>query len=212
MSKSHPLVWAILAWRFAWMQLVTAFWSLVYNCYLRVHPGVYLAGWISVSGRMTWKVDPRARVEIGRGVRIHSGHLANGFGGHRRSIVWVLAGGHLELRDGAGFSSSTLVCTHKLVVGSRVKIGGACDIFDTDFHPLDLEDRMAHRSGGKAAPVVIEMGAFVGGRCIIAKGVTVGERAVVGAGSVVTKAIPAGEIWAGNPARLIGHVPATNPS
>ena len=44
---------------------------------------------------------------------------------------------------------------------------------------------------------------FIGGGSIILKGVTIGERAVVGAGTVVTKDIPAGEIWAGNPARFI---------
>lgn len=35
------------------------------------------------------------------------------------------------------------------------------------------------------------------------KPVTIGEDAIVGAGSVVTKDIPAGEVWAGNPARFI---------
>lgn len=30
-----------------------------------------------------------------------------------------------------------------------------------------------------------------------------GENAIVGAGSIVTKDIPANEVWAGNPARFI---------
>jgi acetyltransferase-like isoleucine patch superfamily enzyme len=34
-------------------------------------------------------------------------------------------------------------------------------------------------------------------------GVTIGAGAMVGAGSVVTKDIPPGEIWAGNPARFV---------
>lgn len=38
---------------------------------------------------------------------------------------------------------------------------------------------------------------------IIGKGVTIREHASVGAGSVVAKNIPAGEIWAGNPAKKI---------
>jgi acetyltransferase-like isoleucine patch superfamily enzyme len=32
---------------------------------------------------------------------------------------------------------------------------------------------------------------------------TIGEGALVGAGSVVTKDIPDGEIWVGNPARFL---------
>ena len=35
------------------------------------------------------------------------------------------------------------------------------------------------------------------------KPVTIGERAIIGAGSVVTKDIPANEVWAGNPAKFI---------
>ena len=38
---------------------------------------------------------------------------------------------------------------------------------------------------------------------ITGKGVTIGEHAIVGAGSVVAKDIPAGEIWAGNPAKKL---------
>ncbi len=34
----------------------------------------------------------------------------------------------------------------------------------------------------------------------------IGDEAVIGAGSVVTKNIPAGEIWAGNPAKLIRKI------
>ena len=35
------------------------------------------------------------------------------------------------------------------------------------------------------------------------KGVTIGKGSVVGAGSVVTRDVPDGEIWAGNPAQFI---------
>ncbi|MCS2442595.1 hypothetical protein NXX09_20705 [Bacteroides uniformis] len=38
---------------------------------------------------------------------------------------------------------------------------------------------------------------------LVVKPVTIGERAIIGAGSVVTKDIPANEVWAGNPAKFI---------
>ena len=81
-------------------------------------------------------------------------------------------------------------------------MGGGTKIYDTDFHWLNLEERI-NQPGGKTAPVIIKDGAFVGADCIILKGVTIGKRAVIGAGSVVTKSVPDGEIWAGNPAKLI---------
>lgn len=44
---------------------------------------------------------------------------------------------------------------------------------------------------------------FIGINTIIANAVNIGDGAVIGAGSIVTKDIPAGEVWAGNPARFI---------
>lgn len=38
---------------------------------------------------------------------------------------------------------------------------------------------------------------------LVVKPVTIGEDAIVGAGSIITKDIPDGEVWAGNPARFI---------
>lgn len=51
--------------------------------------------------------------------------------------------------------------------------------------------------------VYIGRGAYIGMNTLIVKPVCIGDNAVVGAGSVVTKDIPAGEVWAGNPARFI---------
>ena len=44
-------------------------------------------------------------------------------------------------------------------------------------------------------------GASIGGGAVILPGVTIGAGAMIGAGAVVTKDVPAGETWAGNPAR-----------
>lgn len=46
----------------------------------------------------------------------------------------------------------------------------------------------------------------MGAHTIILKGVTVGAKSIIGAGSVVTKSIPDGEIWAGNPAHFIRKI------
>jgi len=41
----------------------------------------------------------------------------------------------------------------------------------------------------------------IGAGAVILPGVTIGEGAVIGAGAVVTKNVPAGETWVGNPAK-----------
>lgn len=52
----------------------------------------------------------------------------------------------------------------------------------------------------------IRTGASIGAGAIILGGVTIGENAMVGAGSLVTKDIPANELWVGNPARFIRKI------
>ena len=43
--------------------------------------------------------------------------------------------------------------------------------------------------------------AYIGSNAVIRQGLTIGAKATVGMGAVVTKDVPAGETWIGNPAR-----------
>ncbi|MBD8490085.1 hypothetical protein IFO69_15110 [Echinicola sp. CAU 1574] len=65
----------------------------------------------------------------------------------------------------------------------------------------NIPDRTVKNRG-----INIEDGVWIGGHCIILKGVTIGERSVIGAGSVVSKNIPKNEVWAGNPAKFIKKI------
>ncbi len=55
----------------------------------------------------------------------------------------------------------------------------------------------------KVGRVVIRDRCFIGANATILCNVRIGPDSIVGAGSVVTRDIPAGEIWGGNPARFI---------
>ena len=54
----------------------------------------------------------------------------------------------------------------------------------------------------------IKKGASIGANSTLLSGITIGEDAMIGAGSVVTKDLPAGELWFGNPAKKQGLAPA----
>ena len=54
-----------------------------------------------------------------------------------------------------------------------------------------------------AGKVKIGKKVFIGMNTLVVNAVNIGDYAVIGAGSIVNRDIPAGEIWAGNPARFI---------
>ncbi len=52
-------------------------------------------------------------------------------------------------------------------------------------------------------PIRIEDGSWVGAKAILCPGVVIGREAIVTVGSVITRNVPAHEIWAGNPAQFV---------
>ena len=59
------------------------------------------------------------------------------------------------------------------------------------------------------AKTIIGRGASIGANATILCGITIGKNAMIGAGSVVTKSVPEGELWFGNPARSQGRAPVS---
>jgi acetyltransferase-like isoleucine patch superfamily enzyme len=85
---------------------------------------------------------------------------------------------------------------------------------DTFLGPCVITSNTRHISHGRQAVLKkivgpsIGSGVRIGAGALILPGVVIGDDVVVGAGSVVTKDIPNGEIWYGNPAKKMGEVPS----
>lgn len=146
------------------------------------------------------------KVEFGNKFRFCSNY--NSIDNSARGGINVYKGAQLIIGDNTGMSNTMIWCYDSISIGDFVNVGAGTMIVDTDFHSLDWKDR---RDGTdvakkKTAPVVIKDYAFIGTRSIILKGVTIGEKSIIGAGSVVSKSVPDGEIWAGNPARFIKKI------
>lgn len=109
----------------------------------------------------------------------------------------------IDIGDNFGMTGGTICAAEKIIIGNNVSIGANTTIVDTDFHPLNSDNRIISPQNGETSPVFINDNVFIGMNCLILKGVTIGKGSVIGAGSVVTKNIPAGVIAAGNPARVI---------
>ena len=73
------------------------------------------------------------------------------------------------------------------------------------FKVIEMIKKIGVKEASKAA-VHIGNHVFIGTRCIITKGVTIGDKSIVAAGSVVVSDIPSGEVWGGNPAQFIRNI------
>jgi len=124
-------------------------------------------------------------------------------------FVVILAGARIG-RD-CNINAHCLI-EHDVVIGDRVTVKAGVQLwnglrveddvfigpnatFTNDKHPRSKQYPKTFQT------TRIRRGASIGANATILGGVTIGESAMVGAGSVVTRDIPAGELWVGNPAR-----------
>lgn len=87
-----------------------------------------------------------------------------------------------------------------VVIHPQVKIGDRCRIY----HHVTLA---AESVIGSNDFIILGDDVVIGAHSIVVarsnSTLTLGDGAVLGAGAVLTKSVPAGEIWAGNPARKL---------
>lgn len=103
-------------------------------------------------------------------------------------------------------------------IGNNVKIGNGCLIQAFTFIPEGVtiedevfigphvcftNDKKPPSWGTHWAPITVKRCASIGANVTILPGITIGDHAKIGAGAVVTKDVPGGETWVGNPAHPI---------
>ncbi len=147
-------------------------------------------------------------ITIGRNFHCFNKVASNSIGIIQPCIFDILEdNSFIKIGDNVGISGSTLNATKGITIENNVNIGSGCIITDTDSHPIKYCDRINNiKASTNRSPILIKEGAFIGARCIILKGVTIGRHSVVGAGSVVTKSVPDNCIVGGNPAKIIKYL------
>ena len=123
--------------------------------------------------------------------------------------------GRCTIGDYTLLNGAMIMCEEKITIGNYCLISWNVGIADSDFHPLDPEQRKKDcmvlnpftmtkpRPPIPTRPVHIGNNVWIGMGAIILKGVTIGDNSVVGAGAVVTQNVPTNVVIAGNPARVV---------
>ncbi len=113
--------------------------------------------------------------------------------------------GKIIFGNRSGFSWGCTAEAHQLIqIGNYTAIAEYSWICDT-MPVLKGSTKGCREVEYVSKPIYIGNDVFVGSGCIIGPGVTIGDGAVVGPFSVVTRDIGPLEIWAGTPARKLGH-------
>lgn len=135
--------------------------------------------------KYTARIDSFVKIECGTGAYI-------GDYVHVASFCHLgIGGGVLILEDGVSTASGAKIVTGSNMAGR----GHGCSAVDP-------------RGVIVKSFVWIKRNAVIFCNAVVLPGVTVGENAVIGAGAVVTKDVPAFEVWGGVPAVRMGEVPA----
>ena len=149
-----------------------------------------------------------ADVELGEDVQIHA--FVNLYG--CRIGDGTRIGTFVEVQKGATVGRRCKISSHTFIcegvdIGDHVFVGHGV-MFTNTIVPrsVNADGQLQTESDWQLERTRIEDGASIGSGSVILCGITIGREAVVGAGAVVTKSIPAGEVWVGNPARRLRSV------
>ena len=155
---------------------------------VRVGRGCRIRGVVRVHG------DPR-RVLIGEHCSLHAGvtFWTHDYGAGHGAIV---LGRRVTCLRGVTFNSH-----ERIEVGDDTAFGDGCYVQDNDHGTEPGTPVMQQPSHG--SPIAIGADVWFGARCIVLKGVSVGDHTIVGAGSVVVKSLPADAVAVGVPCRVV---------
>lgn len=104
---------------------------------------------------------------------------------------------------------NTLAIGSKIELGNNVRLAGRVFLAGYPGHPMNAKDRAAGlpELDNQVGDIILHDDVWVGTGATILAGVTIGKGAIVAAGAVVTKDVEAGNIVAGNPAKVVRKLP-----
>ncbi len=155
-----------------------------------------------IDGMPSLRLAKASHVILGDDVTLISNPRHNPLLQNRIHIQTLLPEAEILIASHAGISGSRLVCCNRISIGEYTIIGPDTLLYDSEGHDYSPEQGWRGRSSRMGRPIIIGQKCFIGARCMILSGVTIGDRCVISAGSVVTCDVPDGYMASGNPLQM----------
>ena len=190
-----------------WLALLKRWWGVSIPIRLKREGLVFHKG-VTFYGMPIISMRHGSTVSIGENVAMVSHSAFTALGVARPCILRTLTPqATISIGKNTGLSGAVICAASSVFIGNECLFGADVMVADTDFHPLEPKNRrFADLAAVRAERVEIGDNVFIGARCIILKGVTIGANSVIGAGSLVVSDIPSGVVAAGVPARVLRQI------
>lgn len=149
-----------------------------------------------------YSIEGGKTLEVYSGVRINRKRKHSFYFGdkislyHNVGIYLDSLTAHISIGDRTYINRrSELKCQESIDIGSDCAISWDVSIMDTDYHSID--------GNSSSAPIKIGNHVWIGCKCAILKGVSIGNGAVIAAGSVVNKDVAPNTLVGGVPAKVL---------
>ena len=120
--------------------------------------------------------------------------------------------GKITIGDNCDLNGTCIVAYDSVSIGDYCQISSSTLIADTDFHPVEISERMKQMRGEgfdfssvNKRPIIIGSNVWIGWGATILKGAIIGNNCIVAANSVVVgnSVFPDDCVIAGNPAKIV---------
>ena len=117
--------------------------------------------------------------------------------------VMLYAKGKIQIGQRFGINRYSRIVAHESIeIGDNVTIGQMVSILDHDHH-FEKRNGQLILEGYTRASIKIGNNIWIGDKCTILKGVTIGDNVVVGANTLVHKNVPSNVVIGGTPFKIL---------